>query len=88
MTYVHHKMSNGTLRDIVREDAIQMRDPSRHYCPTTEATKYVDTWEDAKAAGMEVCFNEDQTRSTFASRRPTSSASGSSGSAEKDIETA
>lgn len=61
MTYVHHKMSNGTLRDIVREDAIQMRDPSRHYCPTTEATKYVDTWEDAKAAGMEVCFNEDQT---------------------------
>lgn len=60
-----HEMINGSLRDVVREDAIRLRNPNRLYCPTTEATKWVDTWEDAKAAGMEVCHGEDQTEITL-----------------------
>jgi hypothetical protein len=62
MTYVHH-MVDGVLRDMVREDAITLGSGAsrRLYCPTTDETKWVDTWEEAKAAHMEVCWNEDQT---------------------------
>jgi hypothetical protein len=56
-------MIDGRLRDVVREDAIRIgTDGSRRlFCPTSDTTKWVDTWEAAKAAGMEVCWNEDQT---------------------------
>ena len=62
MTYVH-EMIDGRLRDVVREDALRIGSGSsqRLFCPTTETTKWVETWQEAKAAGMEVCWNEDQT---------------------------
>lgn len=62
MTYVH-TMINGMLRDTVREDAVRIGSDGnrRNYCPTTEKTLWVETWDEAKAAGMEVCWNEDQT---------------------------
>jgi hypothetical protein len=62
MTYVH-TLIDGRLRNVIREDAKQIGydDSRRPFCPTTEATIWVETWEAAKAAGMEVCWNEDQT---------------------------
>ena len=64
MTHVH-TMIEGRMHDVARDDAIRIgtnADGSRRlFCPTTEQTLWVDTWEAAKAAGMEVCWNEDQT---------------------------
>lgn len=59
MTIVLKSNTNGTLSRAIRDDAVKHRD---HYTvPTTNKTKWVATWAELRAAGANVCWNEDQT---------------------------
>lgn len=53
---------NGTRR-VLRQDAVRYNND--WYCPTSEKTKWVATWEEFIAAGGQVGHNEDQTEITL-----------------------
>ena len=59
MTHKMVSQTNGTLAKVLRSDAI--RHDGRYFVPTSNETKWVDTWEGFLAAGGVVCFNEGQT---------------------------
>jgi len=48
----------GTMR-VIRSDAEKVH--GRYIVPTSAKTQWVHTWADFKAAGGNLCFNEDQT---------------------------
>lgn len=43
----------------IREDAVSHR--GRYIVPTTEGTRWVSNWDEFRAAGGVLAFNEDQT---------------------------
>lgn len=55
------EMMGGKMQRVLRGDARRARNPDRYYCPTTEATQWVTTWQEFKDAGGNIAFNEDQT---------------------------
>ena len=60
MTMVsQYNEKSGVVDRVMRHDAVPHF--GRHICPTTEATRWVSTWNEFLVAGGTVCFNEDQT---------------------------
>lgn len=59
MTVIIKTNPNLTTSRVIRDDAVKYRD--RYIVPTSDATKWVATWAEAQAAGLNICWNEDQT---------------------------
>ena len=50
----------GAFDRIIRGDAVKLRNPERWFVPTSDATRWVSTWDEFLAAGGIVSFSEDQ----------------------------
>lgn len=54
------RQADGSNRLAVRNDAIRLTDPPRHYVPTSDQTKWISTIAELREAGGTICFSEDQ----------------------------
>lgn len=59
MTHFTYSKPDGTVGRILRDDAV--KHDGRHIVPTSDKTKWVSNWEEFRAVGGVVAFNEDQT---------------------------
>lgn len=58
-----YRPEKGVCERVIRDDAVKILvGPNRYYVPTQSGvTKWVETWDEFKAAGGWVGFSEDQT---------------------------
>lgn len=56
---VYGKTIGGIVHRFIRNDAVKHR--GRYEIPTNEQTKWVESWEEFRAAGGQTCWNGDQT---------------------------